>query len=43
MAVNNTSFMGMKINKHNADLPAAYYNRVMSDAFEELIMTNTNG
>lgn len=39
MAVNNTSFMSMKINKHNADLPAAYYNRVMSDAFEELIMT----
>ena len=30
--------MGKLINKHNTDLQAAYYNRVMSDAFEEIIM-----
>ena len=31
--------MGKLINKHNTDLQSAYYNRVMSDAFEELVMT----
>ena len=37
-AVNNTVIMGKLINKHNNDLQTAYYNRVMSDAFEEIIM-----
>ena len=30
--------MSKLINKHNTDLHSAYYNRVMSDAFEEIIM-----
>lgn len=38
MAVNNTNFMSKIINKHNADLQPAYYNRVMSTNFEKLIM-----